>query len=44
MERAFDDTVMITLDRDDVETIKATSYKFFKSILKNEIVEYTVEE
>ncbi|MGL5713557.1 MAG: replication initiation protein, partial [Paraclostridium sp.] len=31
MERAFDDAVMITLDRDDVESIKAGSYRFFKS-------------
>ncbi|MGL5717509.1 MAG: replication initiation protein, partial [Paraclostridium sp.] len=28
MEKAFDDAVMVVLDRDDVETIKATSYKF----------------
>ncbi|UOW69597.1 replication initiation protein [Paraclostridium bifermentans] len=44
MERAFDDAVMITLDRDDVETIKATSYKFFKGTLDNKIVEYKLEE
>ncbi|EPZ61634.1 hypothetical protein H476_3621, partial [[Clostridium] sordellii VPI 9048] len=44
MERAFDDAVMITLDRDDVETIKATSYKFFKTTLDNKIDEYKLEE
>lgn len=44
MERAFDDAVMITLDRDDVETIKATSYKFFKGTLDNKIEEYKQEE
>lgn len=44
MERAFDDAVMVTLDRDDVENIKATSYKFFKCTLDNKIVEYRIEE
>ena len=44
MERAFDDAVMITLDRDDVETIKASSYKFFKRTLDNKIDEYKLEE
>lgn len=44
MEKAFDDAVMVTLDRDDVETIKATSYKFFKGTLDNKIVEYRLEE
>ena len=44
MEKAFDDAVMITLDRDDVETIKATSYKFFKGTLENKIKEYKLEE
>ncbi|MGL6105444.1 replication initiation protein [Romboutsia sp.] len=44
MEKAFNDTVMVTLDRDDVETIKATSYKFFKGTLDNKIVEYKIEE
>lgn len=44
MERAFDDAVMITLDRDDVEIIKASSYKFFKGTLENKIVEYKIEE
>jgi plasmid replication initiation protein len=44
MERAFDDSVMITLDRDDVDTIKATSYKFFKGTLGNKIIEYKLEE
>lgn len=44
MKKAFDDAVMITLDRDDVETIKATSYKFFKGTLDNKIIEYRKEE
>ena len=44
MERAFDDAVMITLDRDDVEKIKANSYKFFKGTLDNKIIEYKLEE
>lgn len=44
MKRAFDDAVMIALDRDDVETIKATSYKFFKGTLENKIVEYEKEK
>lgn len=44
MEKAFDDAVMITLDRDDVETIKATSYKFFKGTLDNKINEYEKEK
>ncbi|MGL4914085.1 MAG: hypothetical protein ACRC3Y_16810, partial [Romboutsia sp.] len=44
MEKAFDEAVMVVLDRDDVETIKATSYKFFKGTLDNKIVEYKIEE
>lgn len=44
MEKAFDDAVMITLDRDDIETIKATSYKFFKGTLENKIEEYKKEQ
>lgn len=44
MKRAFDDAVMIVFDRDDVETIKATSYKFFKGTLDNKIVEYEKEK
>lgn len=44
MEKAFNDAVMVVLDRDDVETIKATSYKFFKGTLENKIVEYKIEE
>lgn len=44
MKRAFNDAVMIALDRDDVETIKATSYKFFKGTLDNKIVEYKNEK
>lgn len=44
MKRAFDDAVMIALDRDDVENIKATSYKFFKGTLDNKIIEYKKEK
>ncbi len=44
MERAFDEAIMITFDRDDVENIKATSYKFFKGTLDNKIIEYKIEE
>lgn len=44
MKRAFDDAIMITFDKDDVEKIKATSYKFFKGTLDNKIVEYKIEE
>lgn len=44
MKRAFDDAIMIVFDRDDVETIKATSYKFFKGTLDNKIVEYKNEK
>ncbi|MFI3211142.1 MAG: replication initiation protein [Peptostreptococcaceae bacterium] len=44
MKKAFDDSVMITFDRDDIETIKATSYKFFKGTLDNKIKEYINEE
>lgn len=44
MEKAFDDAIMITLDRDDIETIKATSYKFFKGTLENKIEEYKKEQ
>ncbi|MCR8747212.1 replication initiation protein [Romboutsia lituseburensis] len=44
MNRAFEDAVMIILDRDDVETIKATSYSFFKGTLDNKITEYKKDE
>lgn len=44
MKDAFNDSVMIVLDRDDVETIKATSYKFFKGTLENKIEEYKIEQ
>ncbi|UOW69711.1 replication initiation protein [Paraclostridium bifermentans] len=44
MEKAFDDAVSITLERDDVEIIKVSSYKFFKGCLDNKIVEYKLEE
>lgn len=44
MNSAFEDAVMITLDKDEVEKIKATSYKFFKGTLDNKIVEYKIEE
>jgi plasmid replication initiation protein len=44
MLKAFDDAIMITMDRDDVDAIKATSYKFFKGCLDNKIIEYEKEE
>lgn len=44
MKRAFDDAIMITLERDDTEKIKANSYKFFKGTLDNKIAEYRKEE
>lgn len=44
LNRAFEDAVMITLDRDDIEKIKANSYKFFKGTLDNKIAEYKNEE
>lgn len=44
MKRAFDDAIMIVFDRDDIETIKATSYKFFKGTLDNKIIEYKNEK
>ncbi|MGL5712390.1 MAG: hypothetical protein ACRCXT_02465 [Paraclostridium sp.] len=44
MERAFDDALSITMERDDVDNIKVSSYKFFKSYLDNKIVEYRLEE
>lgn len=40
---AFEDAVMITLDRDDIEQIKASSYKFFKGTLNNKILEHEKE-
>ncbi|MGL5751173.1 MAG: replication initiation protein [Paraclostridium sp.] len=44
MEKAFDDALSITMERDDVDNIKVSSYKFFKSCLDNKIVEYRLEE
>lgn len=44
MERAFDDAVSIALERDDVDNIKVSSYKFFKGCLDNKIEEYRLEE
>lgn len=44
MNRAFEDAVMIAFDKDDVDTIKASSYKFFKGTLDNKIEEYKLEE
>ncbi|MGL5751175.1 MAG: replication initiation protein [Paraclostridium sp.] len=44
MERAFDDAVSITMERDDVDNIKVSSYKFFKGCLENKITEYRLEE
>ncbi|MGL5652134.1 MAG: replication initiation protein [Paraclostridium sp.] len=40
---AFEDAVMITLERDEIEQIKASSYKFFKGTLNNKIIEYDKE-
>lgn len=40
---AFDDATMITLERDEVEIIKASSYKFFKGTLENKLEEYKKE-
>ncbi|MEF9991318.1 MAG: hypothetical protein RR835_02335 [Peptostreptococcaceae bacterium] len=34
---------MITLERDEVESIKLNSYKFFKSTLENKLDEYKKE-
>lgn len=44
MALAFEDSVTITLDKDDVDTIKAASYKFFKGTLENKIEYYKEEE
>ena len=44
MEKAFNDSVMIAFDRDNVEIIKASLYKFFKGTLDNKIIEYKLEE
>lgn len=44
MLKAFNDALMIAMDMDDVDTIKATSYKFFKGCLDNKIIEYKKEE
>ncbi|MCR8747208.1 replication initiation protein [Romboutsia lituseburensis] len=44
MEKAFNDAIMITLDKDNVESIKAVSYKFFKGTLDNKIIEYRIEK
>lgn len=43
MEEAFDYAVMVTRDRDDTETIKANSYKFFKGCLENKIGDLNLE-
>ncbi|MGL4912267.1 MAG: replication initiation protein [Romboutsia sp.] len=42
MKRAFNDAVSIVMEKDDVETIKVSSYKFFKGCLDNKIVEYKI--
>ena len=44
MEKAFEDAIMITFDKDDVEKIKAVSYKFFKGTLENKVNEYKLKE
>lgn len=38
MHRAFEDAVIIVLDRYDIGTIKTSSYKFFKETFDNKIV------
>lgn len=40
---AFEDSVMITLEKDEVENIKASSYKYFKATLINKLEEYKTE-
>lgn len=40
---AFEDSVMITLEKDEVENIKASSYKYFKATLINKLEEYRKE-
>lgn len=44
MEEAFDYALMVTRDRDDVEVIKANSYKFFKGCLENKIADQKAEQ
>lgn len=44
MRNAFEDAVMITFDKDDVEEITVASYKYFKKTLDNKILEYQKEE
>ncbi len=38
MNKAFNDAVMITLDRDDIDQIKANSHKFFISLPNKSIL------
>ena len=44
MNKAFNDSVMITLERDDIEIIKSSAYDFFKATLINKIKVYKEEE
>lgn len=44
MKNAFDDAVMITMDKDDVDVIGAESYSLFKSILSKKIEDYKIIE
>lgn len=44
MEKAFDEAIMITFDRDDVDKIRAVSYKYFKGCLENKIAENKEEQ
>lgn len=44
MLEAFNDSIMITFEKDNVEKIKAANYKFFKNTLNNKIQEYKIDE
>lgn len=44
MERAFDDAIMITMDKADVDIIGAESYSLFKSILSKKVEDYRLIE
>lgn len=44
MKNAFDDAVMITMDKDDVDIIGSESYSLFKSILSKKIEDYKLIE
>ncbi len=44
MEKAFNESIMITFDRDDEVKIKSTSYNFFTNIISKKIIEYKKQE